>query len=63
MSDRFVVLGLARSRERWFSELVRWSTSAVIPIEYIKCLTADEARAVIGSGRRLSAEVAGPRAR
>ena len=55
MSDRFVVLGLARSRERWFSELVRWSTSAVIPIEYIKCLTADEARAVIGSGRRLSA--------
>ena len=55
MSDRFVVLGLARSRQRWFSELARWSTNAVIPVEYVKCLTADEARAVIGSGRRLSA--------
>ena len=57
MADQFVVLGLARSRCAWFSELARWSTSAVAPIEYVKCLTPDEARAVIGSGRRLSALV------
>ena len=57
MNEQYVVLGLARSRQRWFSELARWSTSAVAPIEYVKCLTADEARAVIGSGRRLSAVV------
>jgi MinD-like ATPase involved in chromosome partitioning or flagellar assembly len=57
MAEQFVVLGLARSRCSWFSELARWSTSAVAPIEYIKCLTPDEARAVIGSGRRLSALV------
>jgi hypothetical protein len=55
MSDPFVLIGLARSRERWFSDLARWSTSAVAPIEYVKCLTVEETRAVIGSGRRVSA--------
>jgi hypothetical protein len=55
MSDRFVVLGLARSRCQWFSELAGWSSHAIAPIDYIKCLTPDEAQAVIGSGRRLSA--------
>jgi len=63
MSDRYVVLGLARSRQRWFSDLARWSTSAVAPIEYVKCLTADEARVVVGSGRRVSALVADGAAR
>ena len=55
MSDRFVVLGLARSRCQWFSDLASWSSHAVAPIDYIKCLTSDEAQALIGSGRRLSA--------
>ncbi|MEI7887433.1 MAG: hypothetical protein WCJ04_08580 [Actinomycetes bacterium] len=55
MTDRFVVLGLARSRCQWFSDLASWSSHAVAPIDYIKCLTCDEAQALIGSGRRLSA--------
>ncbi len=55
MSDRFVVLGLARSRCQWFCDLASWSSHAVAPIDYIKCLTPDEAQALIGSGRRLSA--------
>lgn len=55
MSDRFVVLGLARSRCQWFSDLASWSSHAVAPIDYIKCLTPGEAQALIGSGRRLSA--------
>lgn len=55
MADRYVVIGLARSRCRWFGELARWATTAVAPIEFIKCLTADEARAVIGAGRPVSA--------
>jgi hypothetical protein len=55
MSDRFVVLGLARSRCQWFSDLASWSSHAVAPIDYVKALTPGEAQALIGSGRRLSA--------
>ncbi len=55
MNECFVLIGVARSRERWFSELARWSNSGVAPIEFVKCLSPDEARAVLGSGRRVSA--------
>jgi len=55
VDERYVVLGLARSRCRWFVELAHWATAAVAPIEFIKCLTAEEARAVMGAGRRVSA--------
>jgi hypothetical protein len=55
VSDRYVVLGLARPRAPWFSELSRWATTAAIPVEFVKCLTPDEARARLSSGRRWSA--------
>lgn len=55
MADRYVVVGLARSRCRWFGELARWATAGVAPIEFVKCLTSDEVRAVIGAGRPVSA--------
>ena len=55
MADRYVVVGLARSRCRWFGELARWATAGVAPIEFVKCLTPDEVRAVIGAGRPVSA--------
>lgn len=55
MSDRYVVLGLARPRAQWFSELSRWATTAAVPVEFVKCLTPDEARARLSSGRRWSA--------
>ncbi len=55
MNDRFVLIGLARSRQGWFAELARWSTAAVAPIDYLKCLDPDEVRALFGSGRRISA--------
>ncbi len=54
-AEQFVLVGVARARERWSSDLARWSTSGAAPIEFVKCLTADEARAVLGSGRRASA--------
>ncbi len=54
-AERYVLVGVARPRERWSSDLARWSTSGAAPIEFIKCMTADEARAVLGSGRRVSA--------
>lgn len=53
--ERFVVLGLARPRAKWFSEISRWATSAAIPVEFVKCLTPEEAKARLSSGRRWSA--------
>jgi MinD-like ATPase involved in chromosome partitioning or flagellar assembly len=55
MAERYVVLGLARTRCHWFGQLSHWSTAGVAPIEFIKCLSAEEARAVMGTGRRVSA--------
>lgn len=57
MNDRYVVVGLARSRSRWFSEMTRWSTSSVIPVDYMKAISSDEVRAILGSGRPVSALV------
>lgn len=54
MADRHVVLGLARSRAPWFGELARWATTAVAPIDFVKTLTCEEARAVLGTGRSVS---------
>src|SRR5438552_6739869 len=53
--ERFVALGLAHARSAWFSELARWSTSAAIPVEFVKCVTIDEVRARLTSGRSFSA--------
>ena len=54
-SDRFVVVGVTRARARWVADLARWSTDGAAPIEFISCLTATEAGAVLGTGRRVSA--------
>ena len=55
MSDPYVVIGVARTRQGWFSDVARWANSGAAPVEFLKCLTADEARAVLGAGRRASA--------
>lgn len=54
-SGRFVLLGLARPRASWFAEVSRWSTSAIVAAEFVKCVSAEELRARLGSGRRWSA--------
>jgi hypothetical protein len=54
VSERYVVLGLARPRARWFGEISRWATSAALPLEFVKCLTIDETRARLTSGRAWS---------
>lgn len=56
-TDRYVVLGLGRPRSPWFNELTRWVTTGVVPIEFVRCLTVDETRVQLGSGRRWSALV------
>src|SRR4051812_18903929 len=53
--DRYVALGLARVRSNWFTEVGRWSTSAALPLEFLKCVTIEEVRARLRTGRPFSA--------
>lgn len=53
--DRYVLLGLARPRAEWFRRVGQWATTAVIPAEFSKCVSAEDLRARLGSGRRWSA--------
>lgn len=54
-ADRYVLLGLAHVRSAWFNQVARWATAGSAPIEFLKCLTAEELRARLGSGRAFSA--------
>lgn len=53
--ERFVVLGLAPARSAWFEAVAQWTTSAAIAAEFVKCVSAEEVRARLASGRRHSA--------
>ena len=53
--ERFVVLGLARARTPWFRALSTWSTEAIAPVDFIKCLTVEEVRSRLDGHRRFSA--------
>ena len=55
MAERWVVLGLAPPRSGWFSEVTRWSTSGLAPVEFVKCLSPTEVRARLATGRAHSA--------
>lgn len=54
-TDRYVLLGLARPRAEWFRGVGQWSTSAAIPAEFLKCVSVEELRARLQSGRTFSA--------
>lgn len=53
--ERYVLIAVGRGRERWLTELGRWSTSGAAPVDVLRCLGGDEALATLGSGRRASA--------
>lgn len=53
--DRYVLLGLARPRAEWFRRVGQWASTAVLPCEFAKCVSAEEVRARLASGRRWSA--------
>lgn len=55
MSERYVLLGLARARSAWFRELSQWATVAALPVEFVKCVSAEELRTRLHSGRVFSA--------
>ncbi len=52
---RYVLLGLAPARSPWFRAVAQWATSASIPAEFVKCVSGDEVRARLASGRAHSA--------
>jgi hypothetical protein len=57
MPDRYVLLGLARARAAWFRTVAQWSTSAMLPAEFLRCVSIEELRARLRSGRRFSAAI------
>jgi len=60
MSDEhFVVLGVARPRTTWLTDVGRWATSSLLPIEFIRCVSIDEVRSRLYSDRRFSALLLG----
>ena len=57
-AERFVVLGLAPARSTWFRSVGLWANSGALPAEFVRCISAEEVRARLGSGRAFSALVA-----
>jgi MinD-like ATPase involved in chromosome partitioning or flagellar assembly len=55
--ERYVLLGLAPARSQWFDAVAQWAMSATIPAEFVKCISAEEVRARLASGRAHSAVV------
>ncbi|MDP8992986.1 MAG: hypothetical protein M3N31_08070 [Actinomycetota bacterium] len=53
--DRYVLLGLAPARSSWFRVVAQWANAGAIPAEFVKCLSVEELRARLASGRPFSA--------
>lgn len=53
--ERYVVLGLASARAEWFRAVAAWSNAASLPADFVKCVSIEEVRARLASGRPLSA--------
>ena len=54
-SERWVVLGVARVRAPWFSDVARWATSGQLAMDFLKTVSTDEVRSHLRSGRPFSA--------
>lgn len=53
--ERYVLLGLAPPRSPWFEAVTQWTAAAALAAEFIKCVSAEEVRVRLASGRRHSA--------
>jgi MinD-like ATPase involved in chromosome partitioning or flagellar assembly len=58
VSERYVILGLAHPRSPWFGEVTRWATAGAAPIDFVKCVSAEEVHARLAAGRVVSALLA-----
>lgn len=54
-TDRYVVLGLAHARSGWFRAVAQWANAGTLPAEFVKCVSPEELRARLASGRPYSA--------
>ncbi|MCB0991208.1 MAG: hypothetical protein R2770_18525 [Acidimicrobiales bacterium] len=54
-SGRYLVLGLASVRAVWPREVTGWAMAGALPIEFVKCVSVEEVRARLRSGRKHSA--------
>lgn len=54
-AEHYAVLGLARPRAGWFTEVGRWANSAALPIEFVRCVSLTELRVRLTGGRAWSA--------
>ncbi len=52
--DRYAICGLAHVRSSWFREVARWSNTAAIPADFVKCVSVEEVRARFATGRPFS---------
>lgn len=55
MADRYVLLGLAPARSEWFRAVSHWCNAAGIPAEFVKCVSPEQVRAALSTGRAVSA--------
>jgi hypothetical protein len=54
MTERYVIAGVAPARSTWFLEVARWATAAVLPLDFVKCMSVGEASSRLASGRTFS---------
>ncbi|MCD9622369.1 hypothetical protein [Rhabdothermincola salaria] len=54
-SEHYVLLGVARPRAGWFTEVGRWANSAALPADFVRCVSVEEVRARLTTGRAWSA--------
>ena len=55
MSERFVILGLGQARSSWFTDSCAHGEQRRAPLELVKCVSHEEARVRLASGRAFSA--------
>jgi hypothetical protein len=55
MRERYVLLGLARARADWFRTVGHWATAAMLQAEFVRCVSVEELRTRLRSGRAFSA--------
>jgi hypothetical protein len=55
MIGRYVVLSAARPRSSWFGTVAQWANAGALPLELVKCVSADETVSRAASSRSFSA--------
>ncbi|MFT7646498.1 MAG: hypothetical protein ACI8Y4_001233 [Candidatus Poriferisodalaceae bacterium] len=53
--DRYVILGLASVRSPWFRIVTGWAMAGSLPLDFVKCVSPEELRVRLRSGRPHSA--------